>query len=181
MAREKEIKVKITGDSKSAEAALSSLSEKTSKLGTALKAGLAAAGVAVGALAYQLKQAVSAAAEQEKAELTLAQAMQHHGTYTQEAFNALKQFAAERQKLTKYGDELTLSNLRLLQTYGMDIETMKKAMVAAQDLASAKGIDLTTAVNLLGKAYAGNTTALARQGIMLDEARLKTEGFSYVL
>lgn len=181
MAREKVLKVKIIGDSKSAEAALSSLSGKTLKLGTALKAGLAAAGVAVGALVFQLKQAVSAAAEQEKAELTLAQAMQHHGTYTQEAFEALKQFAAERQRLTKYGDDLTLSNLRLLQTYGMDTEMMKKAMVAAQDLASAKGIDLTTAVNLLGKAYGGNTTALARHGIKLDEARLKTEGFSYVL
>jgi len=181
VAREKEIKVKITGDSKSAEQAFENLKEKSHKLGTALKAGLVAAGAAVGAFAVEMKKAVQAAAEQEKAELTLAQAMKHHGTYTEAAFNSLREFASERQKLTKYSDELTLSNLRLLQTFGMDTETMKKAMVAAQDLASAKGIDLTTAVNLLGKAYAGNTTMMTRYGIVLDQNRLKTEGFTYVL
>lgn len=42
-------------------------------------------------------------------------------------------------------------------------------MAVTQDLARAKGMDLTAASELVGKVYNGNTAMLARYGIMLDK------------
>lgn len=181
----KKLKVYIEGDAKSAEKALDGVSSKADKLksvlGTAFKVGAAAAGAALVGLSAAIKKTTEAAGEQERAEMMLAQAMQQHGTYTEEAMQSLKDFAAEQQKLTTYGDEVTLSMMQQLQTFGMDVETMKEATKVTQDLATAKGIDLNSAAQLVGKAFAGETGTLSRYGIVLDQTKLQAEGFTYVM
>lgn len=185
MPKDKEVRVKILGDSNQAKKALDDIAKHASKvgdiLGKAIKIGAVAATAAIGGVAAFMKQSVDEAAKAEKAEIMLAQAMQQHGTYTDEALESLKKYASELQKVTTFGDDETLSAMQRLQTYGMEVAQMKEAVRVAQDLAAAKGIDLKTATDLVGRAYAGNTGTLSRYGIVLDQARIQAEGFSYVL
>lgn len=181
MARDKELRIRIVGDSKSAEQALDAVARKGHGMSTALKAGLAAAGAGMAAFGAFMKSSVEAAADEEKAIKQLSQAMQQHGTYSAAALEDLKKFASEQQRLTTFADDATLAAMHQLQTFGMNAEQMKAATKAAQDLAAAKGMDLTTAANLVGRAFAGNTAMMSRYGIVLDDARLQAEGFCYVL
>jgi|GEM_PF-7134909 len=185
MTKEKGFRIRIIGDNKFAIEALDEVERKSSglgsKIGTALKAGVAVAGAAIGAFAAEMKKSLDAAAEQEKAERMLAEAMKQHGTYSQEALDDLRSYASELQKVTAFGDEETLGAMQRLQVYGMETSQMKESIKVAQDLAAARGIDLATAADLVGKAYAGNTSMLSRYGIVLDQSRLQAEGFSYVL
>jgi len=142
--------------------------------------GLGAAAALAGLVKFA-KDSVSAFMVQEKAEHDLAVAMKNMGTYTNEAYEELKNYASARQEVTVYGDELNLSIMANLQSYGMEIETLKKATEAAQDLATAKGIDLKTASDLIGKAFVGETGSLSRYGIVLDKSILKTEKFAAVI
>jgi hypothetical protein len=50
-----------------------------------------------------------------------------------------------------------------------NMDTLKGATKAAIGLSAAFGIDLATAMDLIGKAAAGNTSMLGRYGIVLDE------------
>lgn len=50
-----------------------------------------------------------------------------------------------------------------------NVDTLKGATKAAIGLSAAFGIDLATAMDLIGKAAAGNTSMLGRYGIVLDE------------
>lgn len=179
--QEKGLKFRITGEARDAERAFNSLHGHAEKFGKAMKVAAAAAAAALTGLAYGMKQCLDAAAEEEKAIAMLSDSMRQHGTYSDEALASLKDFAAEQQRLTTFADEATIAAMQQLQTFGMDIETMKQATKVAQDLAAAKGIDLNTAVNLVGKAYAGNTAMLGRYGIVLDQAKLQAEGFTYVM
>lgn len=128
-----------------------------------------------------VRQLTNAFMEEEDAQLKLAQAMGNAGTYTRESFKAMKDYAAQLQQTTKYGDETSLATMANLQTYGMEIEQLKAATKATQDLASAKGMDLRAASDLIGKAFVGETGTLSRYGIVLADGISKTEKFSAVL
>ena len=58
---------------------------------------------------------------------------------------------------------------------------MRRALEAAQDLSIGIGRDLKVAVELVGKAAAGETATLKRYGIVLDEAALEGDKFEAVL
>lgn len=60
-------------------------------------------------------------------------------------------------------------------------DLMGRALQAATDLASGLGMDLNSAVELLSKAAEGQTQTFTRYGIVLDQAKVKSEGFGYVL
>jgi hypothetical protein len=124
-----------------------------------------------------LKESISLYIQQEKAEKDLAAAMRLAGTYTRANHEEMLEFAQARQKLSKYGDELTLQNMALLQSFGMNTEELKRATRAAQDFASGLGIDLRTASLLVGKAFAGDTATLSRYGIKLEDGLDKTQKF----
>ncbi len=137
---------------------------------------------AIAGVAYSVKQMVEAYAIQEKAELDLAAAMKINGAYTRQRWEEYKRFAAEMQKMTTYGDEVILQAMQNLQTYGIkNEEVMKKATKAVLDLAAAKGIDLRTASEIVGKAFTGETGTLTRYGIVIDKGLDKTEKFDAVL
>lgn len=178
---DKSWKVKLIGDSSNAESAMDRLHHKASTLGNLMKVGLAAAAAATAGLAVEIKKAADAAGNAQKAEVMFAEAMKQHGTYTAASYDELTKFAGAQTAVTAYTRTATIEAMRQLQMFGMDTETMKKATQAAQDLARAKGMDLSTAATLVGKAFAGNTATMGRYGIVLDQTRLQAEGFDYVL
>lgn len=133
------------------------------------------------AIAYGAKKAIDAYSQQINAVNSLSLAMANQGNYSKEAVNRLQEYASEMQRLTTYGDELTLSNMGILASFGMNEEQLKSTTTAAMDFASATGKDLRVAVDLLGKAFVGETSALSRYGIIVDKNIPKSEKFAEVM
>lgn len=120
-------------------------------------------------------------AEQEASVNKLNLALANQGKYTEATSKALQDYASALQDTTTYGDEVVLNSAAILASFGQSEEQIKRTTTAAADFASATGTDLVSATNLLGKAFAGNTAALSRYGILVDQSLGKSEKFEAVL
>ena len=127
--------------------------------------------------------AINAAQEQESAEIALKGALRATGMEIEQNAIELSSFASEMQKVTIYGDEMLMTSMAQMQNIARfdNTDTLKKATKAAIGLSAAFGIDLSTAMDLIGKAGAGNTSMLGRYGIVLDETVSQSEKFNQVL
>ena len=81
---------------------------------------------------------------------------------------SLRNYAAALQQVTTFGDEEILNAKALIAAYTDDETQIKRATVATLDLAAAKGIDLNTAADLVGKSFGSSTNALSRYGIEVE-------------
>lgn len=121
---------------------------------------------------------------QENAINKLAVAMKNQGDYSKAAITDLQNFASQMQKITTVGDEVTISMLGNLKTYGLMGDELKQAAKTALDFAAAKkteGLTVKTASELIGKAYVGETGALSRYGIIIDKSLKGTQKFDAVM
>lgn len=130
----------------------------------------AAGGIIVGALGMATK----AAMEQEAVENRL------RVVYGKGA-DELIAYAGELQKLTRFGDEATISAMAFGATFPTMKSHLKEATAAATNMAEAYGMDLKQAMLMLGRASTGQVGALRRVGINIDAAKAKAGGFEYVL
>lgn len=137
---------------------------------------------AIGGVVEFVKSSIDAYAKQELATKRVTAALIAQGNATPALQSYYKDLASEVQRTTIYSDDLTAEMQALLVEIG-DVapDQMKGALQAATDLASGLGIDLRTAVTLVGKAFAGETGTLTRYGIVIDQAKLKSEGANAVL
>ena len=78
--------------------------------------------------------------------------------------------ASALQQVTAFGDETIISAQALLAAFVKDEEQLKKATEATLDLASAKGMDLASAADLVGKTLGSSTNSLSRYGIEVKGA-----------
>jgi phage-related protein len=154
---------------------VSSFGDKVSDFGK--KAGLAFAAAGAAAVAYAgklaidgVKSAIADAAAQEKLALTL-----KNVTGATDA-----QIAATEDYITKtslaFGvtdDDLRPSLERLSRATG-DLSKAQKLQTVAIDVAAGSGRSLEAVTNAMAKAAEGNTAALAKLGIGLSSAQLKT-------
>jgi hypothetical protein len=86
------------------------------------------------------------------------------------------------QRVTRFGDETTLSAMGLIQSLGdLSEDGLKGATKAAMDMSAALKIDLTTAATLMGKAAAGEVGTLSRYGIAIERGANNAETFARVL
>ena len=90
-------------------------------------------------------------------------------------------FAAEMQKITKYGDESTLAVMSQGMRLGIDPSQIESVTKSAMGLSQKLGIDLPTSMQLLARASHGHTEMLARYGIQLDENLTKEEQYQQIL
>ena len=104
---------------------------------------------------------VTAQGEQELAEKKLSSAIGRRST-------ELLRFASIQQKVTAFGDEETITAMSLIGAYTNNEEAIKKLTVASMDLASAKGMDLATATDLVAKSVFSSTNALSRYGVVVE-------------
>lgn len=65
-------------------------------------------------------------------------------------------------------DQLRPAFQRLAMSY-KDVEQAKKALTIVEEIATNKGLDATTVANALAKAHDGNTGALKKMGIAIDD------------
>ena len=120
--------------------------------------------------------------QQQDAINSLNSALQITGQFSEATSRSLQEFAGEMQKTTKFGDELTMQNMALIQSLGrLDEEGLKRATVAAQDMASALGVDLATASRLVGRAATGNISVLTRYGLEVQKGATNAESFANAL
>lgn len=121
---------------------------------------------------------VKAYGEQEVAVAQLNQALANQGRFTREASQELQDYASALQATTTFGDEQIISVQAQLTAFGLQGKQLKEVTKSTLDLAAAKGIDLKSAADLLGKAFVGETGMLSRYGIVLDDSLPKSEKFA---
>jgi hypothetical protein len=154
---------------------VSSFGDKLGKFGKVAGAAFAAAGVAAAAYAGKLLvDGVKAAIEDEAAQAKLA------GTLVNVTGATNKQIAAVESQITKTSlltgitdDELRPSFERLVRATG-DSDAALKLQATAIDVAAGSGKSLEAVTNAMAKAQEGNAASLAKLGIGLSAAELKT-------
>jgi hypothetical protein len=177
-------KVKITFDAdldglrkgvNGASTEVSGFGDKVKKFGKVAGAAFAAAGVAAAAYAGKLLvDGVKAAIEDEAAQAKLAT------TLTNVTGATTKQIAAVESQILKTSlltgltdDELRPSFERLVRATS-DSDAALKLQSLAIDVAAGSGKSLEAVTNAMAKAQEGNSASLARLGIGLSAAELKT-------
>jgi hypothetical protein len=174
--------------------ALDKNTNKAKSLGTALQvavgsfaASAAIKGISllsdgVGTLVNFLEDSVKASAESETSLKQLTVALAQTGKLTDENVKSFQALATQIQATTAFEDDAVVSSIALIQSLArLDTDGLKRATVAATNLAATFNIDLDTAARLVGKAAEGNTTAFGKLGIQFEKGTTNAETFSNVL
>ena len=94
----------------------------------------------------------------------------------------MQSFASEIQKVTTIGDEATLEIMALGSNIaGLGGKDLKAATTAAIGFSKALGIDTASAMKLVAKAAAGETTAFSRYGIVFEKGMSKHDQYQQIL
>ena len=153
----------------------------SNKLDDALKAGAAAflaVGAAAGAMAVKIGvDAVKAAIEDEKAQLSLAQTLRNTTKATDAQIKATEDYIDKTARATGVTDDQLRPSLDRLVRSTNDITKAQKLQQLALDISAGTGKDLATITEGLGKAYDGNLGALKRLGVSLDDSIVKSKDF----
>jgi len=149
------------------------------KVAAGIGAGIIAAG---GAIAAASIKALSAYGEVQRAEMQLAQTLKLRGEYTEKTQQALLDEASAIQRVTTSGDDANVALMNLLLTSkNLSLEQLPRVTMAVLDMSAALGLDARTAALLMQKALDGQTSTLSRYGLVIDEVKLKEQGFAAVL
>ncbi len=188
MGRDLRVKVRFEGDASSlareakrGQSAVDSLASGFGAGAARLAAASFAGVLGVRALTGAISSSVSAAADQEDAINRLNAALEPLGPAAGEVAAALIRQAEALQNTTRFSDDAIEEGQALVATFTKDTEAIQLATQAAVDLAAALKLDLRTAFLLVGKAIAGETGALSRYGITIDENIPKAEKFAAVV
>lgn len=129
-----------------------------------------------------IRSSIDSFAEAEAAQRKLNTALQAQGSAAPDVRAQYAELGSELQRTTVYSaDLLTEMQALLVQVGNVMPDQMEGALRAATDLASGLGIDLQSATMLVAKAFEGNTSSLERYGIVVDDAKLRTQGMQAVL
>ena len=177
-------KVKITFDAdfdelkrgvKGAEAEVQGFGDKVGKFGKMAGAAFAVAGAA--ALAYGavlLKQGVESAIADEQAQAKLATTLQNVTGATDAQIAAVENQILQTSLLTGLTDDQLRPSFERLVRATQDSDAALKLQSVAIDVAAGSGKSLEAVTNAMAKAAEGNTASLAKLGIGLTAAQLKT-------
>lgn len=81
---------------------------------------------------------------------------------------ALLNYASEQQKVTAFGDEETIQAMSLVGAYTDNEQAIAQLTKASMNLATAKGMSLSSAVDLVSKSVFSSTNALSRYGVSIE-------------
>jgi hypothetical protein len=153
---------------------IDSIGERAAEFGRKAAIAFAAAGAAVGAFAVS---AVKAAAEDEAAQLKLAETIRSTTAATDAQIKGVERYITQTSIAAGItDDELRPAFSRLVRSTN-DVEDAQKLLNLALDLSAATGKPLESVTNALGRAYDGNTTALGKLGLGIDATDLKSQDF----
>ena len=144
---------------------LTNVSKKMKSIGSSMTMSV------TGPLAAFAAVSVKTFNDQAQAETKLATALKGNET----AYASLTQQAKELQKVTLFGDEETMAAQALIAAMVKEEEQILRVMPLVQDFATAKGMDLAGAADLVSKTLGSSTNALSRYGIEVTGAVGSTE------
>jgi hypothetical protein len=188
MAGSRTLKLSILGDVdslnkslKTATADVETFGDKMGKVGKVVGAAFVAAAAAAGAYAVKIGiDGVKAALEDEKAQRILALTLENTTKATKAQISAVEDYITEVALATGVTDDELRPALSRLVRSTKDTEEAQKLLSLALDISSATGKPLEAIANSLGKAYDGNTNALGKLGLGIDQSILKTKDFNKV-
>lgn len=151
------------------------------RVGNGIRALGGVATAAFGLISAAVVKAVSEFEEQEQATNALTRAMVNQGVYSRELAKTYKDQADELSALTAVGGEEITGAQAILQAHLGEMKVSRELTRATLDLAQAKGIDLKTAAEMVGKTIGTSTNALARNGIEVNTNASKQEKLAQVL
>ena len=114
------------------------------------------------------KTAIAAAIADDAEQQKLIATLKARGLTTEEATKRTNELIVAGQKLA-FTDSETRAAFEVASAFSKKYSAQQKILATAQDLARAKNISLEAATKLVGKAFAGNTGALARYGIQIEK------------
>lgn len=173
MARDKDIRVNINADNKKLKKGLKDSQRHINNFGKSVKkiGGIIAAAFAVQKITKFASETMKLYDVQAKAEQSLLVALKGRKSAQQ---NLIRQ-AQELQKVTLFGDEETIQAQALIAAFVKEEKHIKKIIPLVQDLATAKGMQLNVAADLVAKTLGSSTNALSRYGIQVEGAVGSTE------
>ncbi len=177
----------IAGFRKSTEDHLGGLRLSAAAFFGAFGAELATKGLALisdgfGKLKEVMSESIVLAAKNEVEVSKLNTALAIYGKFTRENSADLQKYAETMQRKVGIDSTAIVSNLSLLESLtGLDKEGLKRAQTAAIDLAATLRVDLTTATEMVGRAFIGNITTFQRHGIAIRQGNSDAETFANTL
>lgn len=148
---------------------------------SALKDIALGAVTAAAALTGMAAKAVQAFAGDDASQQKLIATIKNVGGSVDDLLPKFAKLQDELMTNANVGDDVTREMIALGLNMGIAAEDMEYATKAAVGLARAYNMDLETAMRLVGKAAAGNTDMLQRQGIELENATTPQEKFAALL
>ena len=131
-------------------------------------AAIGAAFIAMRGLVNVAKESIDLFDKQVRAEVSLEVALG-------KTSKALLDQASALQKITRFGDEATIQGQAFLAQMGLEEDAILKLTPAILDMAQAKGMDLSSAFDLVAKSVGSSTNALSRYGIEITGVAGSTE------
>ena len=145
------------------------------------KAGLAFAAAAAAAGAYAIKigiDGVKAAIADEASQSKLAQTLESVTGATNAQITSVEKQITKLQLATGVADDVLRPALARLTLSTGDTAKAQELLSVALDISKARSIPLETVANALSKSYDGNAASLAKLGVGLSAAELKTMSFT---
>ena len=141
------------------------------------KAGLAFAAAGIAAAAYASKlliDGVESAIADEAAQAKLATTLKNVTGATDNQIAATEKYILKTSLANGITDDQLRPSLERLLRATKDVAESQRLQTLALDIAAGSGKSLEAVSNALGKAYEGNSGALAKLGVGLSAAQLKT-------
>jgi hypothetical protein len=173
--------IRISGDVKNYQDALDEASSSTEALSGLLSSTAKISAVAFAALTAEIGLSVAAYAESEAATERLTQSLITQGIYSKELVADYERQANALADLTGISDESIMSAQSTIQAYLGQQKVTDELTLAIADLAAAKQMDMDTTAEMIGKAINGQTTALKKLGIEIDDNLSKQERHAAIL
>lgn len=154
---------------------------KLGEFGKKAAAAFAVAGAAAAAYAGKLLvEGVKSAIEDEKAQTKLAATLANVTGATDAQIAATEEYITKTSLAFGITDDQLRPSLERLSIATGDVTKAQKLQTLAIDVAAGSGKSLETVSQALARAYEGNTSSLARLGVGLSAAELKTMSFDEV-
>lgn len=167
--------IKISGDVKNFEDALERAQKRTEDLGDGLEKIAKVSAVAFAVLTAEIGLSVHAYGESEKASNLLTQSLIAQGIYSKTLVESYEKQAKSISDLTGVSDEAIMSAQTTIQGLIGQKKVTQELTQTIVDLAAAKQMDMNSTAELIGKAINGQTMALKKLGIEIEENMSKQQ------
>jgi hypothetical protein len=148
--------------------AVESAMDRVKKAAIALGAAILSA-FSIRAIGNFMRSSIDASFELEASRNRLAQALRNEGIELSRVNSQLQQFTRNLWETHRLTEGEVNPVLQTLVTVTGDYELSLRGVGIAADLAAAANMDVTSAARLVGRVMRGETTALRRYGIVIED------------